>query len=61
MQKLSVNWAHLVNEGKLDGTSINQAHLVNEENLDGTSVNQAHSITKGSYKSVVSTEFTWLT
>ena len=29
--KLSVNWAHLVNEGKLVGTSINWDHLVTKD------------------------------
>ena len=28
VQKLSVNQAHSVNEGNMDGTSVNWAHLV---------------------------------
>ena len=45
VQKMSVNQAHSVNEGKLDGTSVNRAHLV----------------TKGSCGCALLTEFAWTT
>ena len=41
LQKMSVNQAYSVNEGKLDGTSANWAHLVTKEFLQVCSINQA--------------------
>ena len=40
MQKVSVNWAHSVNEGKLDGTSANWAHSTTKGFLQVYSINQ---------------------
>ena len=47
VQKLSVNRAHLVNEGNLDGTSVNRAHLITKESLKICSINQAHLVNVG--------------
>ena len=39
MYKMSVNQAHSINEGKLDGGNANRSHSINEGKLDGTSAN----------------------
>ena len=39
VQKLSINRPHLVNEGKLDGTSVNWAHSVTKGILQVCSAN----------------------
>ena len=41
MLKKSVNQAHLVNEGKLDGISVDWAHLVTKGFSQVCNVNQA--------------------
>ena len=45
--KLSVNWNHSVNKGKLDGTSVNQAHSVTKGSLWIHSVNWIHLVNIG--------------